>query len=403
MWFWKKKGKNAPKTPVTAGRIVTMPDVFYGGADPTIYPKKPQMEEKVLLSPKKVSVQQSNDKTSSKLPSPTNVISDDVPTGVKIGKPTTNAVEWATTHRSRVIVYASVVFFIVLCVITWYYVRPLLAPRNLTVVPAENQTAPNNKQISVMPTTSAEMAISALQVTTTENTTVQPASSSDSVVLDLANDLLVFPPLFLVDTTDSDRDSLSDIEESMLGTDPEVWDSDKDGYFDGQELANLYNPRGSAPIRLVDSGLVKEYANVRWQYRVYYPATWEAALVESSARQILVSAPSGDFFTATISPKKTAETFVTWFARMALGEQFSDLENFTNRFNTNMWRRRDGLVYYVDTPGAVVVMAYHPSSGSSTIAYRHIFTMMVQSFRFNSNTTMLTDQIPVPPISPSSS
>jgi hypothetical protein len=124
MWFWKKKGKNAPKTPVTAGRIVTMPDVFYGGADPTIYPKKPQMEEKVLLSPKKVSVQQSNDKTSSKLPSPTNVISDDVPTGVKIGKPTTNAVEWATTHRSRVIVYASVVFFIVLCVITWYYVRP---------------------------------------------------------------------------------------------------------------------------------------------------------------------------------------------------------------------------------------------------------------------------------------
>jgi hypothetical protein len=41
---------------------------------------------------------------------------------------------------------------------------------------------------------------------------------------------------------DSDGDMLSDRREKELGTDPKNKDTDGDGYFDGQEVANGYNP-----------------------------------------------------------------------------------------------------------------------------------------------------------------
>ena len=59
---------------------------------------------------------------------------------------------------------------------------------------------------------------------------------------------------------DSDQDGLSDLAESLYGTDINNSDSDADGYLDGQEVANGYNPRGEGSLsteKLID----KNYAN----------------------------------------------------------------------------------------------------------------------------------------------
>ncbi|MFA7365036.1 MAG: thrombospondin type 3 repeat-containing protein, partial [Patescibacteria group bacterium] len=48
---------------------------------------------------------------------------------------------------------------------------------------------------------------------------------------------------------DSDNDGLSDYDEVYIfGTDPLNPDSDEDGYFDGSEVLNGYNPLGNGPI-----------------------------------------------------------------------------------------------------------------------------------------------------------
>jgi len=47
---------------------------------------------------------------------------------------------------------------------------------------------------------------------------------------------------------DSDRDLLTDAREAELGTDPNNPDSDGDGYGDGQEVANGYNPNGEGTL-----------------------------------------------------------------------------------------------------------------------------------------------------------
>ena len=47
---------------------------------------------------------------------------------------------------------------------------------------------------------------------------------------------------------DSDDDNLTDIEEKIIGTDPNNPDTDNDGYNDYEEVMNGYNPLGSGKI-----------------------------------------------------------------------------------------------------------------------------------------------------------
>lgn len=62
---------------------------------------------------------------------------------------------------------------------------------------------------------------------------------------------------------DSDQDGLSDLAESLYGTEINNSDSDADGYLDGQEVANGYNPRGEGSLsteELIDKNYAYQQA-----------------------------------------------------------------------------------------------------------------------------------------------
>jgi len=62
------------------------------------------------------------------------------------------------------------------------------------------------------------------------------ASSADSPDLDLIKD--------------TDNDGLIDVREEFYGTDPNHPDSDGDGYSDGYEILNGYNPKGEGKLMI---------------------------------------------------------------------------------------------------------------------------------------------------------
>lgn len=210
---------------------------------------------------------------------------------------------------------------------------------------------------------------------------------------------LVFPRILLADSADLDVDSLTDQEEDVFGTDSGVWDTDTDGYFDGQEVFNLYNPKGFAPVRLIDSGLIREYINPTWQYRVYYPLGWEAAPVDAKADHVLFSAISGDFIEVRAFAKEPGESFTGWFARRVADQQFSDLTEISNRFDLAGWKRQDELVAYFESESAVFVFIYQISAEAESVPFRNLMKMMYQSFRIGAGTIELPDQalLPVAP------
>lgn len=267
--------------------------------------------------------------------------------------------------------------------IVWYYLRP-------SALPPE----PPPPVIVVPPILPPEPPLAV--------TTTTPEIVGGARPLRDTPEPVVFPSLLLADSVDLDVDSLTDAEEALLGTDSGVWDSDRDGYYDGQEVFNLYNPLGFAPIKLIDSGLIDEYQNSSWGYRLYYPKGWELAPVDRESRQVLLSAITGDFVEVRVFEKEGGESFVDWFGRVAVGQQYTDLIPIVNRFQESGFKRRDDLIAYFSTDRVVFVLLYHPGI-SETVSYRHLMQMVTQSFRPAKSIFEVPDQQPIPGVDASSS
>ena len=207
---------------------------------------------------------------------------------------------------------------------------------------------------------------------------------------------LAFPRILLNDSPDLDKDSLTDLEEEIFNTDSGTWDTDIDGYNDGQEVFNLYNPTGFAPVKLVDSGLVREYANPTWKYRIYYPASWVEANVDATNDQILFSSINGDFMEVRVIKNDLGENFDAWFANNITGQSFTDLTLAQNRFGAEFRKRNDSLVAYFVGNKVVFVMTYQPRGEADNLPFRHIMQMMYNSFRLGETGLELPEQKVLP-------
>lgn len=359
--FGQKKKSIMPE-PEAQGRVQTIPDVFYGGNDPDVYRRA----------------------------SGANSSEASVKVIAQAPKPVANtpAVTQAN-HRGLVFGVVGVLFVAAVGGIAWYYTAGL---RNQPVV----SLTPSTTVTTIVTNTLVEV-IDIPVVTTTIETVSSTIAAPTSTLI--AGGPLEFAPLNPLDTIDFDRDLLTDAEEEIFGTDPASWDTEKDGYYDGQEVFNLYNPIGMAPVRLIDSGTVLEYANPVFGYSLYYPKGWTVATVDTENRQVVITAPNGDYIEVRALAKTTGEDFNTWFARTIKDQNVTDLLQATNRFEVQGWKRRDDLVAYFMGANDGFVVLFHPLS-SGPVAYRHIMQMVAQSFRSGRINATLPDQPILPGTAP---
>ncbi|MEK7084560.1 MAG: hypothetical protein AAB932_04965 [Patescibacteria group bacterium] len=371
--FGRKKKTNESDAQKDIGSISVIPEVFYGGKDPLIY--HPEKEASSALLTKKTEKRGSEQKN--KPPRS--------PSGGLFKKKWV----WITT--------GSIVFVLAIAGISWYYIQDA-KNQLLARVPVQEETEP----ITPSPTSSRPGRIATSSpstppiATTTIAATTTPPPVSPTSSLTSGTQRIQFPRTAFLNSPDLDNDELTDVEEELFGTDSGAWDTDSDGYYDGQEVANLYNPKGTAPIRIIDSGLIREYQNPVFGYRVYYPLSWEAAAVDSGAETVLISAAEGDYLAFHAIRKQAGESFQAWFGRVAIGERFTNLRPFTNRFAQAGYMRNDGLVAYVEDADAVFVIIYQPGPAPS-IPYRHVMQMAVASFRVAKSNGELPTQPIIPP------
>ena len=342
--FFKRGQKKNPEAPIPGPSVSvsTIPEVFYGGNNPE--PVSASSQQNKSVSPKSI-----------------------VPEGNKT--------------RTRLVAAVMIFIFVAACAAAgWYYWNYLSSDSDQSPVITETvvQTPPPNQDLQPEQSTQAP--------TTTLKTETLPAngvglSPTSTKTLASFNDLaLEFPTLNQFDSSDFDADGLTDLEEEVYGTDPSIFDTDKDEYNDGQEVANLYNPKGQAPVRIADSGLVREYTAPDSGYRFYYPISWTVGAVDAAGTNILLTAANGDYIEVRQSAKRPGEDFSAWFGRMAGTEKITDLENSLNRFGTAFYKRKDDLVAYIDNSQSVLVLIYHPES-SAPINFRHIMRMLLESLR----------------------
>jgi len=113
---------------------------------------------------------------------------------------------------------------------------------------------------------------------------------------------------------DSDSDGLSDVEEKVYGTDPAQPDTDGDGFLDGNEVFHLYNPAATAPVKLVDSGLVNEIrASSGW--RLLAPKTWMSTLIPPDGAQATIRTGTGETFEVALLDNQANLTLRDWYTQ----------------------------------------------------------------------------------------
>ena len=367
--FGRKKDKSKDKKDKYSDlQSIVIPHVFYGGQDPYIY--HPHIEEDTKTNAKKFHFKK-------------NIKSKVVP------RPATQSQK---NNKKKIWIFGSIGLAVAIGLITWYYINDYNKARAQLI--AKN-TVPTPPVIVVKNTTPQEV-VPTTTVIEEVTSSVELATSTPS----LQNVFLDFPPILTLDTADVDADSLTDIEESVFGTDSGTWDSDNDKYYDGQEVYNLYNPKGLAPVKIIDSGLVLEYKNVYFGYHIYYPSAWQKGSVDVKETQVLFSASNGDYIEVRVFPKEVGQTFITWFSRNAEGQSYTDLSTFKNRFGEDAMIRKDSLVAYFEDANYIYTIIYH-TKDRGPILYRHIMQMMYQSFRMSQSNTVLPDQVTFP--SPESS
>lgn len=350
--FGNKKQAVTPE-PESQGRVQTIPDIFYGGNDPDVYRRTV------------VSGNSETRKVAAVVPKAS-------PVSAQVAQANHHGLWWGVGGVGLIAAIGG---------ITWYYTSGL--PTNTILV----ANKPTTTVVVVNPPIVTPIETPVV-TTTVDVATTTPSAPTSTVV---AGGPLEFAALNPLNTVDFDRDSLTDAEEELFGTDPAAWDTEKDGYYDGQEVFNLYNPIGMAPVRLIDSGTVLEYTNSVLGYSLYYPKTWTVAAVDAESRQVIVTAANGDYIEIRALNKTLNEDFNTWFARNIVGQNITDLLQASNRFEVPGWRRRDDLVAYFMGQNDGFVIMYHPLSGGP-VAYRHIIQMVAQSFRLGRVNSVLPEQ-----------
>ncbi|MFA5813914.1 MAG: hypothetical protein WC862_05410 [Patescibacteria group bacterium] len=349
-------------------RITTIPGIFYGGADPEIYHAL-AADEKIAGEKKKSDEKEKKGEAAAK------------PAG---------KLKQLFSNKKFLYLGGGIFFLIIVGFISWYYINQAFKPRQAIVGPGPAEVAAEQPKPE-----SIKQPSRSISTTTPILEEVEEKDLAPTTTPALEEAPLEFPRIILVDSVDLDADALTDIEEELFDTDSGEWDSDGDGYYDGQEVVNLYNPKGFAPIKLIDSGLIREYVNPTWQYRLYYPLGWEAAPVDPDAKQVLFSAITGDYVEVVASKIDAGKSFPDWFAEHAAGQRFEDLVNFSNRFQVSGLKRQDNLTAYFIKEDSVYTMIYHPGA-AGFIPFRQVAIMMMQSFR----TAKTSIDIPEQPVLP---
>lgn len=202
-----------------------------------------------------------------------------------------------------------------------------------------------------------------------------PSNEADVVVPALPPPTPVVPAL-PPGGLDSDSDGLSDIEEPLYGTDRQAPDADQDKFLDGNEVFHLYNPAAQAPVRLIDSGLVKPFrSDVGWS--LYIPAAWEAVLDASGAKGTVATGRGEQFFIA-LDDNADALPLVDWYVAKYPGTTVSSLRPITTKGGLEGVFAPDRMTAYFAWDGKIFSLRYD-IDGQTYVNYRTTYEMMLNS------------------------
>lgn len=177
---------------------------------------------------------------------------------------------------------------------------------------------------------------------------------------------------------DSDRDGLTNQEETLYGTDAGEDDTDGDGFLDGSEVRSLYDPNSGK--RLSETAFVKLYANTAYRYSILQPVGWALGSLNGDAL-VTFTTITGEFVQVSVQENSKRESARDWYRALNPSINPSSLKDISVGALTGILGP-DGLNVYLADAQSIYQITYNVGV-SDEANYLTTFTMMYTSFRTN--------------------
>lgn len=280
------------------------------------------------------------------------------------------------------IILGSIAFVVFLLIV----VGSMLLFANLSVSNNQAKTNQNNTQNPVVtpnnpepPQIEPEVVPEVVASTTTSTTPVNQGNNNNP-----ANNGQVTPPPPPPPTSnnfDQDDDDLSIEEELIFGTNNNDEDTDNDGYKDGVEVINLYNPLLSNQA-LVHSSLITQFSNQTVKYLLLKPKNWLSQAVEGNDLEIMFTPDSGtgDFMSISAEVAVANQTLQTWAQSKAGGATLSSLTlGKEAKISALQSKTADTYTVFAKVNNYFIKFTYHIETEGSAY-FASTYSMMLNSF-----------------------
>ena len=182
-------------------------------------------------------------------------------------------------------------------------------------------------------------------------------------------------PTKVIPGVDTDSDGLTDTEEDLIyRTNSRLPDTDADGFLDGNEVFHGYNPSGTAPGTLLESGLVvtNRGTSELSMYEVNYPSVWS---FEGGEDGLVFDASTGEGVRVSFAPKAESMSLASW---VTANRNLEDTLEGTTKNGRAFVQTQSQLTVFVDIESAVMIFEYDPGA-KARVDYLQTFQMMLNS------------------------
>jgi hypothetical protein len=181
---------------------------------------------------------------------------------------------------------------------------------------------------------------------------------------------------------DSDNDGLTDVEEELLGTLPTNSDTDGDGYIDGVEVANGYNPTKAGSSLLRESpfiaSLTTNFASDNLQ--LLYPKEWQASQVVEN-KQVLLTAATGEVIRISIKDNEQGLSVLGWYLQEHPEAAVSQLKIVTSGNLSGIYSPDGFTVWLTDIAKTKFYVFEYLTGRQVEFRYPAIFSMIIKSLK----------------------
>lgn len=182
---------------------------------------------------------------------------------------------------------------------------------------------------------------------------------------------------------DSDIDGLTAAEEKLFGTKMDKPDTDEDGYKDGVEVINGFNPQGEGKI--ADSAVAGLYVNEDYRYQLLYPKGWNVEPIAEDNKNVIFTPPeeenAGEFIEVITETNPYGYEALDWY----LDQNKEAVESQVDQIKVNGMEgilSVDGYTAYFTDENYVYAVHYNFGS-KKEINFASTFRMMYQSIKLH--------------------